>query len=355
MAFPRLTFFCSLPTPELEEMLQPGVLADLRRLSARVSLGTLDFSPQRAALARRLSEGGVPLVGWLLPAEAGRRYCLEDARQAYDRYLEFRSWTQDHRLTWQGVGLELIPDVGDLQDFGRRGWRSILRLARRMANRQALRSAERIFDDLCALIHAAGYAVESYILPVLVDERLAGSTLVRRLGRLASLPADKEVLLLLSSALPGEGVGLVGSYAPRAQAVALGSAGGSPLDGLETPALGWSALRRDLSLAWAFCDDLYISSLEGCVRRGFLSQITATAFDQPLFSPDESVARLDAWRAYSRALLWFNAHSGALAATWALGVLTLRVIHRAARRAPALRPPGSDYGFNRARPASVTL
>ena len=90
--------------------------------------------------------------------------------------------------------------------------------------------------------------------------------------------------MLYSSFARPHGAGFVWSYAPEAKAIGIGvtSAGvdtGMPVD---SPPLTWDELERDLRLAWAWTDDMFIYSLEGCVRQGFFPRLKAFIWDQPI-------------------------------------------------------------------------
>ena len=100
MAAPQLTFFCELHTPELSTVLTDELLEDLAAMGARVSLGLLDFSAERAEAVRRLNAASVPVVAWLLlPDEQGYWFNQQNGSQAAARYVEFRNWTAETACT----------------------------------------------------------------------------------------------------------------------------------------------------------------------------------------------------------------------------------------------------------------
>jgi len=78
--------------------------------------------------------------------------------------------------------------------------------------------------------------------------------------------------MLYTSFLRRLGPGLLWSYGPEAEAIALGTPGGGPdIDGHpQMPALSWEEFARDLRLARHFTDLIDVHSLEGCVWQGFL-------------------------------------------------------------------------------------
>jgi hypothetical protein len=286
MSPPRLTFFCELGAEPLQALFaEPTVTEHLVALGASVSMGLLDFSPERAAVVRRLSQGGIPVIAWqLLPAEQGYWFNQDNAPQAATRYSAFREWTVAHSLSWDGVGLDIEPDIHELQRLLAGGLRRLPALLPRLRQGGRLRQAQAAYGALVARIRADGYRVDTYQLPFIVDERQAGSTLLQRLLGVVDLPADREVLMLYSSFLRPRGPGVLCSYGAQAGSIAVGSTGGGvELPGLiEVPPLSWDELARDLLLARRLSADLHVFSLEGCVRQGFLPRLRAFDWEGPV-------------------------------------------------------------------------
>jgi hypothetical protein len=273
----RLTFFCELGVEPLQALFaEPAVTEHLVALRASVSLGLLDFSPQRAGVVKRLHQAGIPVIAWqLLPAEQGYWFNQDNAPQAQARYAAFREWTAEQGLRWDGVGLDIEPDIHELQRLLEGGWRRLPALLPRLKQGERLRQAQAAYSVLVARIREDGYRVDTYQMPFIVDERQAGSTLLQRLLGVVELPTDREVLMLYSSFLRPHGAGALCSYGAQARSIAVGSTGGGvELPGLsEVPPLSWDELARDLRLARRRSADLHIFSLEGCVRQGFLPRL----------------------------------------------------------------------------------
>jgi hypothetical protein len=181
-----------------------------------------------------------------------------------------------------------------------------------------------------ALIHADGYPVESYQFPLIADERRAGSTVLQRLAGVVDVAVDREVWMLYTNMLRPHGPGILASYAPEAQVIGLGVTGGGRVEpGFTPPApLTWDELARDLRLAWLWCDDLFIFSLEGCVEQGFLERLGSFVWDQPMIIPESSKARLDAWRGTLQSSLWLAQRLPYFLAGLAAGLLTWKIIRR---------------------------
>lgn len=321
MTLPRLTFFCELEPVELQRLFDNLDLGDLAALNATLSLGIMDFSPERAEVVQRLNQAGIPVIAWLLlPKEQGYWFNLDNVSQAVACYNDFKVWTAQYGLRWAGLGLDIEPDIRELEQFMTRTWSLLPNILRRFFNHRGLRQAQRTYTRLVAEMHADGYRVDSYIHPVIVDERKAGSTLLRRLTGVVDVPVNREVWMVYTSQFRSLGVGLLGSYGPEAQSLALGVTGGGVDLGIGDPRpLTWEEFSRDLRLAWYWCEDIHVFSLEGCVEQGFLKKMVNFAWDQPILIPETAIQRVNNLRSTLSTLLWLSVNLkymllGALAA-----------------------------------------
>lgn len=307
MSSPRLTFFCELDAEPLQALLTERILTRLAALNASISLGLLDLSPQRAACVRRLNQAGIPVIAWLLlPKEQGYWFNVANAPQALAFYDRFREWTESENLQWAGVGLDIEPDIREFSALARNWPRQIPKWFSRLFWGRQVRQARQLYHQLVARIHADGYSAEAYQFPFIADERHAHTTLLQRLAGLVDLRVDREVWMIYTSFFRPHGAGILASYAPEAQAIALGvTGGGVEAPGIPKPApLSWDELARDLRLAWHWCNDLYIFSLEGCVQQGFLERLENFVWDAPLLLPQASRAQVDGWRKSVWSGLW---------------------------------------------------
>jgi hypothetical protein len=321
----RLTFGCELPTDELQDLFaDPEVLDTLVSLEAGVSLGLLDLSAGRAAVVRQLNEAGVPVIAWqLLPREQGYWFNADNAPQATARYAEFKAWTAEHGLRWAGIGVDVEPDFAEMQQLlGEERWRLLPRLLGRAFNGERVRKAQANYAALLTQMRTDGFAVESYQFPFIVDERKAGSTLLQRMFGLVDLQADREVLMLYTSFTPGIGPAILWSYAPDAQGIAVGITGGGVEPEGMAAILRWEEFTRDLLLAGRWQDDLFVYSLEGCVRQGFLAKLKGFKWDQAVKPPSSTARKVTGLRRMVQALLWTSAHP-ALALTGLIGMAWL--------------------------------
>lgn len=308
---PRLTFFCELRAEALAALFaDKAVIAALQDLGAEISLGILDFSDQRAEVVQRLNRAGIPVTAWLLlPPEQGYRLGVDNAPQAANRYRDFKQWTEQNRLLWSGVGLDIRWRFSGIQNWVGPRWRTLPLAFRRLFQSRRFQQARKIYANLVEQIRSDGYVVESYTLPFVADERKAWSRLLQRLAGVVSLATDREVMMLYTSYFRPNGPGVLWSYGAEAEAIALGSTGGeNGTEDVESEPLSWDELSRDLAYAWYWCNDLYIFSLEGCVRQGFLEKMRTFDWGRPIIEPEGLVRRVQAWRARLQTGLWAGSH-----------------------------------------------
>ncbi|WP_299028229.1 hypothetical protein [uncultured Thermanaerothrix sp.] len=305
---PILTFFCELETEPLTTLFaSPDLLTQIKNLGARVSLGILDLSPERAAIVQRLNSEGIPVHAWLLlPKEQGYWFNLDNITQAYERYEKFKTWSHEHNLRWDAIGLDIEPDIRVVEYLRHSHWQGYWYLARQAFNRDRGESGRQAYQLLVNRIRRDGYFTESYQIPLIVDERRTGSSLLQRLLGIVDLDVDREVLMLYSSFVRPIGDGYLWSYAFDAQAIGVGSTGGGVnLEGVaNTRPLSWAELQRDLLLAFQHTDFIYIFSLEGCVEQGFLPLIRELDWQQKPYIPIQATKQVDRWRRWGRLGLW---------------------------------------------------
>lgn len=326
-----LTFFCELPAEDLRELFaRDDVVPQLQALNARVSLALYDLSEERAAVARQLNEAGIPLHIWLLlPMEQGYWFNVNNVDEALRRYDDFLAWVQRHDLRVEWIGLDIEPDRREIEAIMADRSRLLPYIVTRLFDTRQLKYAQAAYGRLVDRIRADGYKVESYHLPFIVDAREIGSTLLGRLGGLVDVPVDREVLMLYTSFLSSAGVGSLVDYGQLAQAIAVGSTGGGvDIGEALNRTLSWDEFARDLRLAKAMTEHVYVFSLEGCVQQGFLEPLTTLDWDAPVTVPDAPRQKAKQIRSLLRAVLWidknFTTISLALAVLWLLRRLIRR-------------------------------
>ena len=302
----EITFFCEFGAAELKKLFEDRfVFDDLQTLNAGISLGILDFSAERANVVRKLNRLGIPVTAWLLlPEEQGYWFNLGNYADAAVRYGEFKAWSELNQLEWAGVGLDIESDIQEIKRFSDERGLMIRKAIHRMKDNKAYRTAKRAYESLVEQIHSDGYLVESYHFPLIVDDRDAGSTMIQQAAGLVDVAVDREVLMLYSSFYRPHGHWVLWSYAQKAQAIGIGNTGGGlQVGGLENvPYLSWDEFSTDLRLARRSGKPIYVFSLEGCVKQGFLPRLVTFDWQEEVDLPPTVL--VSAGRNGLRWLLW---------------------------------------------------
>jgi hypothetical protein len=325
MQKPRLTFFCELDPQPLKKLFSDStLLAKLKELDAAISLGIRDFSPERTGIVKTLNAAGIPITAWLLlPKEQGYWFNLDNAPHAVRRYGEFRLWTAKNKLKWAAIGIDIEPDIRVMGEISQAPFKVASLLLPKLFDDQRIKKAEGKYTTLVTQMHLDGYFVESYQFPLISDERKAHSTLIRKVCGIVDLAVDREVFMLYSSFAPALGAGMIESYALDTRAIALGSTGGGvEIEGQgELRTMDWAALKRDLLLASRFTDDLFIFSLEGCLRQNFLDKLAHLDWEKNESIPVRAKHNMELIRVALQAVAWTASHPlwvivGILSLSW---------------------------------------
>ncbi len=339
---PHLIFSTELDGSALRHLLlTEGLIDELECHDYGIALGMIDLSDDRTTVVQQLNARGIATIAWLLlPPDEGSCFNVQNYPQAIERYHEFRAWAQHHRLHFDAVGLDIEPPSNEIVHLHHWGMRDIVRrfwLARENVLYPAARAA---YTDLVAEIHHDGYEVHSYQLPLLADDRRAGTTLLQRALDVVELPADVEVLICYNSFAAGGMRGnleraLIASYGPSADSLAVGSTGRADglapdVRGRSLPPLSWESLEQSLLLAASYTDTIYIHSLEGAVERDMFAQITALDWNQQPTLGSERRALIATMRSLVLALLLITRFRGTLFA-WSGWLLALFLLGRGAR------------------------
>jgi hypothetical protein len=330
---PDLTYFCELEAQPLLKLFNaPEIVPFLQSTQAGVSLGILDLSAERAEVVRRLNDAGVPVSAWLLlPKDQGYWFNLDNYPQATARYDQFQAWSQANGLHWASIGLDIEPDFRAMQTFKTNRLAALQQLMQTTFNRGRYAQGRRAYSALIRQIHADGYLVETYQVPLIIDERKARSQVIQRMAGVVDLPeSDREVLMLYSSYLRPWGQGILWSYGAQAQGVGVGvTGGGVDMEGvLDTRPLNWAELQTDLRLSYQRSDHIYVFSLEGCVRQNFLPQLCSFDWSQPVQIPYDAALRAESYRSVFQRGLWFAARPAWLLFGMALAVSAVTFITR---------------------------
>lgn len=300
---PELTFFCELEGKQLKKLFEDRfVLDDLMILRAGVSLGIIDFSKERTQVVQTLSRLGIPVSAWLLlPRDDGYWFNLDNYPQAIARYEEFKKWSQENKLSWHSIGLDIEPDINQIQAFLRKEKASFLPMFRRLKDMNSFKSATLAYTGLVNKIHDDGYEVETYHLPIIIDDRKAKTSILKRTIGLVDIPVDREILMLYSSGIRPYGQAVLWQYAKDADAIGIGNTGGGVNLDTSEP-LTWEEFSSDLRLAWRTGKPIYVFSLEGCIRQGFLDRLTTFDWNARIDLPRSGLVK--AARSGLHGLLW---------------------------------------------------
>ena len=298
MPAPHLTFFVELPSPELVTLFDRADVIDfLVAQGGAIAMGLLDLSPERAAVVRRLEGRGVPVTGWLL-LDVAEGYWLnaDNPDRALARYRETVAWAVREGLTLHRIGLDIEFPRADGDLLAQQPRRGLLTLLRRRRPAAQVQVAERAYVDLVREIRAGGRSVETYHFPFMLDERAAGTTLLRRTLGLVDLPADYEVHMLYASY-----IGRLGArtYFADAPCIALGVTGGGVNAGTPEEVarlLTWPRLEEDLLAAAAVTTEVYVFSLEGCVEQQWLEKLRGLDWSRAAAALTPTDARRMRWQ-----------------------------------------------------------
>ncbi|MDP1823709.1 MAG: hypothetical protein Q8L48_10715 [Archangium sp.] len=280
----RLSFFNEQDSPELTDLVgDAAVLRELQALKAGVTMGLRDLSDERAEAVRRLCGEGVPVGAWLLlPREQGYFATYDNVEAVEARVEAVLRWTERHSLTLTSLGFDFEPDLRELDRLFHHPVRALAGWARRSANRPRRERALESYRALISRLQSAGWSIETYQFPLLLEDRAAGSHFLQRFCSSLDVAVEREVVMTYSSLLGPLGPGLVEGWTRTDGAVAVGSTGGG-VDPL--PKLSFDELSRDLRLAARVCRDVSIFSLEGCVMHGHLPRLLDFDWTAPVTVP----------------------------------------------------------------------
>jgi hypothetical protein len=302
---PQLWFACCDQGDNQMQSLfsDPHVIADLKDLHAGLGVPISDFSPERAQLVRRLNQAGIPVIaGLVLPK--GYYFNADDAAQAQACFAAFDAWSREQGLRWNGVGLDIEPDFGELTALKDHKWQLVSTLLGRAVDFQRMRRAQRVYSALIANIRSRGYFVQTYQLPYLPVERKAHSSLLDRTLGTVDVRGDQEVLMLYTSFAGPSGAAIIWKLGPDAQSIAICCTDGDPE--ANSAVLDWSRFSRDLIVAGHFSHMIGVYNLEGCIRQGFLQRLKAVDWSQSVTIPADDLRRVDRRLGLLMAVLWIG-------------------------------------------------
>ena len=96
------------------------------------------------------------------PFGEGYYFTADNFLRAADCYGEWKAWTDEQRLVWDSVGLDIEPDVRLYQQIADNPWGVVPMLLPRILRRDRPRRAAVAYAGLVARIRADGWQVENY-------------------------------------------------------------------------------------------------------------------------------------------------------------------------------------------------
>jgi hypothetical protein len=306
-ANPQLSFFCELKGKQFSELFSDTALInDLVEMNVSLRIGLLDLSPERTVIIQKLNHAGIPLIAWiLLPEEEGYWFNAYNGNKAFRRYKEFTAWTAENQLMWKGIGIDLEPDMNDLKLAIQRPWKMVWKVYKRLYDSKSLEAGKKLYQDLIAQMKSDGYQVESYIIPLIYEERAKKTRSLQKLAGIADIETDKEIPMSYTSVMNNPG--MIQIYHRDNMPIALGSTGGGVVvEGIEAPAITWENLERDLLISSGLTDEIIIFCLESSVQRGFITKIKNLDFNRTppdMSSEIEKQNKINGWISFFLVML----------------------------------------------------
>ena len=275
-----ISFFNELKSPELVQLFKDSTLIpNLQAIHGEIRMGTLDLTPERAGIVKKLNEAGIPVVAWLVLSEQDGYFSNSiNADLSKKRYQEIKNWANQNQLKLKGIGFDFEVDMNDLK----LAKSSPLKFAYKMFTRlyeddSHLKLAKLKYDTLMSQVKADGYAVEGYFMPYINDEVANGTTSIQKMARFIPYKTGNDIPMLYSS-LNGNGDGMLKLYGADVHlyATGLGSTGG----GIDTSGLlTYERLVHDMNVAFKTVKEVHIFSLEGAVKSGMLQKLLTYKYD----------------------------------------------------------------------------
>jgi hypothetical protein len=278
---PKISFFIELKGTELQKLFADTTLfAQLKELNSTLRIGILDFSPEFTSTIIKLNEAGIPVIAWLLlPEEDGYWFNMKNGEKAKSRYEDFKKWTATNNLKWRGVGIDLELDFNDAKLMVKHPLKIAWKAYKRLYDNKSLGEGRSIYNSLTDRIQADGYYLESYVISMIYDERIAGTTSFQKLLGLIDIKTPNEIPMLYTSVMGNPSI--LSAYNQKGQPIALGIVGGGVvIEGIQPKRLLWEELERDLLLSNQYSNEVIIFCLEATKSNGWMSNIANVNFTQ---------------------------------------------------------------------------
>jgi hypothetical protein len=323
----------------LRDLLTPDVVARLRQFGFGLALPLRHLTEATADALRLLTAAGVPFTLQLAAVNPpSDLFHVQNYPQARERFIQLRDWLKAEGLMPQALVLRVEPPAE--LPIAERGL-NLRVLARHLwlAHENVLyQDAADAMAALCAEIRSAGMEVHSLQVPLVIDDRWAGTTLLQRAFDLIPIPADVELLLCRSSLNAAAADDRISSevaalYADDADGLVLPFPTAARRAGRELPA----ELGAQLMFA-AGSDVIYLAGLAEVVRADLFAAVQQALRQPPPISRVRPL-RLRLLRAAVRGVLLLSRYWRPLLA-WSGWLVAALIWWMDRRRAPA--PPGIE-------------
>ena len=302
-AAPKISFFVELPASGIDSLFSDSTLIQqLVEMKSSLRIGIMDFSPERIAVIKKLNRAGVPVTAWLLlPINEGYWFNMNNGVKATQRYHEFKQWTRSNDLRWAGIGIDIEPDFNEIRLMMKHPFRVAANMYLQLYRNEPMRKGKEIYGQLVREMEADGYRVESYIIPMIDDEREAGTTSFQKLTGLLDIETPVTIPMAYTSATGNPAI--IQVYHHPGMPLGLGSTGGGVvIEGMSAPVISWDNLERDLLISNRLTSEVVIFSLEGAWEKGWLSKIASIDYSQPVPDIHEKVEAFDDTRKIFRSI-----------------------------------------------------
>ena len=275
-----ISFFNELKSPELAQLFKDSTLIpNLQAIHGEIRMGTLDLTPERAAVVKKINDAGIPVVAWVVLSEEDGYFSNSiNAELSKKRYEEIKNWANKYQLKLKGIGFDFEIDINDLKLAKSSPFKLVYKMFTRLYEDETnLKLAKLKYDTLMAQVKADGYAVEGYYHPFINDEVANGTSSIQRMTRFLPYKTGNDIPMLYSS-LNGNGDGMLKLYGAdiHLYATGLGSTGG----GIDTSGLlTYERLVHDMNVAFKTVKEVHIFSLEGAVKSGMLQKLLTYKYD----------------------------------------------------------------------------
>ena len=181
-----ISFFNELKSPELVELFKDtNLIPNLQAIHGEIRMGTLDLTPERAGIVKKLNDAGVPVVAWVVLSEEDGYFSNSiNADLSKKRYQEIKDWADKNQLKLKAIGFDFEIDMNDLKLAKSSPIKLVYKMFTRLyEDDNNLKSAKLKYDTLMAQVKADGYAVEGYYFPFITDEVANGTTSIQKMAR----------------------------------------------------------------------------------------------------------------------------------------------------------------------------